>query len=64
MKTLKSINIMKKLIVDFIAAASHKLYEHQFLVKMLEKHRELINIDTILKMAERNIEPKSAAIED
>ncbi|XP_029031852.1 uncharacterized protein LOC114870856 isoform X2 [Osmia bicornis bicornis] len=64
MKALKNINVMKKLIVDFIGAAYHMLYDHIFLVKMLEKHRELINIDTILTMAEKNIEPESTAIED
>ena len=64
MRALKNINVMKKLIVDFIGAAYHMLHDHIFLVKMLEKHRELINIDTILKMAERNIEPESTAIED
>ncbi|XP_076640814.1 uncharacterized protein LOC143352338 isoform X1 [Halictus rubicundus] len=50
------INIMKKLIVNFIAASSHLLMKESMLVEMLEKHRDLVNIDTILKMAQSSAE--------
>lgn len=47
---------MKKLIVNFIAASNHMLLKKPFLVKMLEKHRELINIETISKISQNNSE--------
>ncbi|KOX70860.1 hypothetical protein WN51_03287 [Melipona quadrifasciata] len=55
-KTITSINIMKKLIVNFIAASNHMLFKEPFLVKMLEAHRELISIETVSKMSQNNSE--------
>ncbi|XP_043525114.1 uncharacterized protein LOC122536666 isoform X2 [Frieseomelitta varia] len=55
-KTIRSINLMKKLIVNFIAASNHMLFKKPFLVKMLEEHRELINIETISKISQNNSE--------
>ncbi|XP_050451150.1 uncharacterized protein LOC126851334 [Cataglyphis hispanica] len=57
-KTLRKINIMKKLIRNFIASSSHMLVEQPILLEMLEKHRELINVETILKISQNreNIE--------
>ncbi|XP_029165525.1 uncharacterized protein LOC114936488 [Nylanderia fulva] len=51
-RTLRKINIMKKLIRNFIAASSHIVIKRPILLKMMEKHRELINIETILKMSQ------------
>lgn len=45
---------MKKLIRNFIAASKHMLMKEPMLLKMLEKHRELINVETILKMSQNN----------
>lgn len=50
--TLKKINIMKKLIRNFIAASSFMLTKNPLLLKMLEDHRELLNVETILKMTQ------------
>lgn len=55
-KTIRNINLMKKLIVNFIAASNHMLFKEPFLVKMLEEHRELINIETVSKMSQNNSE--------
>lgn len=57
-KTLRKINIMKKLIRNFIASSRHMLVEQPILLEMLEKHRELINVETILKISQNreNIE--------
>lgn len=57
-RTIRKINIMKKLIVNFIAASNHMLYKDPFFVKMLEEHRELVNIETVLKMCQSNFESK------
>lgn len=53
-RTLRKINIMKKLIRNFIAASRHMLIKQPLLLEMLEKHRELINVETILKMSQNN----------
>ncbi|XP_014471418.1 PREDICTED: uncharacterized protein LOC106742727 [Dinoponera quadriceps] len=55
--TLRKINIMKKLIRNFIAASNFMLTKQPLLLEMLEKHRELLNVETILKMTqdEQNI---------
>ncbi|XP_033341969.1 uncharacterized protein LOC117229535 isoform X2 [Megalopta genalis] len=53
---LDKVNIMKKLIVNFIAASNHLLMEKPILIEMLEKHRDLIDIDTIMKMARSSTE--------
>lgn len=55
-KTIQKINIMKKLITSFIAASSHMLMDQPILVEMLEKHRELINVETIIKMSQNTSE--------
>lgn len=57
-KTLRKINIMKKLIRNFIASSRHMLVKQPILLEMLEKHRELINVETILKISQNreNIE--------
>ncbi|CAD1471475.1 unnamed protein product [Heterotrigona itama] len=57
-KTIRNINLMKKLIVNFIAASNHMLFKKPFFVKMLEEHRELINIETVSKMSQNNSENK------
>jgi len=49
-KTLRKINIMKKLIRNFIAASNYMLVKEPVLLKMLENHRELINVETIIKL--------------
>ncbi|GAB1861439.1 Centromere protein H C-terminal domain-containing protein [Camponotus japonicus] len=53
-RTLRRINIMKKLIRNFIAASRHMLMKQPILLEMLENHRELINVETILKMSQNN----------
>jgi len=55
-KYIRNINIIKKLIRNFIAVSSHMLEEKPILLKMLENHRELINIETIIKMSQSNEE--------
>lgn len=55
-RTIRNINIMKKLIVNFIAASNQMLYKDPFFVQMLEEHRELVNIETVLKMSQSNFE--------
>ncbi|XP_053973674.1 uncharacterized protein LOC128873815 isoform X1 [Hylaeus volcanicus] len=47
---LQKINLMKKLIVNLIAVSNDKL-RNPFLFKKLQEHRELITIDTVLKMS-------------
>ncbi|CAL7937013.1 unnamed protein product [Xylocopa violacea] len=54
--TLRRINLMKKLIVNFIAASSNMLFENPLLVKMLDDHRELLTIDTILSISQDEAE--------
>ena len=55
-KTLQKINVMKKLIINFTAAANHMLSVEPHFVEMLENHRELVNTETILKMSRSNVE--------
>lgn len=50
-KTIRKINIMKKLIRNFIAVSSHMLKKEPLLLEMLKNHRELINVETIMKMS-------------
>lgn len=57
-RTIRNINIMQKLIVNFIAASNHMLYKDPFFVQMLEEHRELVNIETVLKMSQNNFKSK------
>ncbi|XP_076760620.1 uncharacterized protein LOC143429096 [Xylocopa sonorina] len=54
--TLRRINLMKKLIVNFIAASSNMLSENPFLINMLDDHRELLTIDTILSICQDEAE--------
>lgn len=53
-KTIRKINILKKLIRNFIAVSSHMLEKKPILLKILENHRELLNIETIIKMSQSN----------
>lgn len=43
---------MKKLIRNFIAASSFMLMKKPLLLEMLEEHRELLNVETILKITQ------------
>lgn len=47
---------MKKLIRNFIAVSSHMLKKEPLLLEMLKNHRELINVETIMKMSQNNEE--------
>lgn len=55
-RTIRRINIMKKLIRNFIAVSGHMLEKEPVLLEMLEKHREPINVETIMKMSQSNKE--------
>ncbi|KYN21586.1 PREDICTED: uncharacterized protein LOC108759728 [Trachymyrmex cornetzi] len=55
-KYIRRINIIKKLIRNFITVSNHMLKKKPILLKMLENHRELINIETIVKMSQSNEE--------
>lgn len=55
-RTLRKINIMKKLIRNFIAVSGYMLEKEPILLEMLENHRELINVETIMKMSQSNEE--------
>ncbi|XP_012533158.1 uncharacterized protein LOC105834879 [Monomorium pharaonis] len=55
-RTIRKINIMKKLIRNFIAVSSHMLEKEPILVEMLERHRDLLNVETIMKMSQSNEE--------
>ncbi|XP_003701594.1 uncharacterized protein LOC100877647 [Megachile rotundata] len=59
-KSLRNINIMKKLIVNLISASHFMLMENPHLIEMLEKHRETINIETILKMSQGDTDQERA----
>lgn len=50
-KTLRTINIMKKLIRIFIATSDFMLAKEPML-EMLENHRELINVETIMEISQ------------
>ncbi|KAI4493551.1 hypothetical protein M0804_001727 [Polistes exclamans] len=52
LKFIKKINIMKKLITNFIATSAELLVKEPFFIEMLEKHAELINEETIIKLTE------------
>ncbi|KAI4504430.1 hypothetical protein M0802_000901 [Mischocyttarus mexicanus] len=52
MKLINKINIMKKLIINFTATSAELLVKEPFLIEMLEKHAELINEETIIKLTE------------
>lgn len=54
-KNVQKINMMKRLITSFIASSGKMLMEEPVLEDMLEKHRELINIETILKMTQIDV---------
>ncbi|KYN05209.1 hypothetical protein ALC62_03882 [Cyphomyrmex costatus] len=54
--TIRKINVIKKIIRSFIAMSSHLLMEEPILVEMLENHRELLNMKTIVKMSQSNEE--------
>ncbi|CAK9825974.1 hypothetical protein ANTRET_LOCUS3894 [Anthophora retusa] len=53
-KFIEKINISKKLITNFIAASAHMLADNPILVEMLEKHRDSVNMETILKMSQNS----------
>lgn len=53
---MRKINIMKKLIRNFIAVSGYMLEKEPILLEMLENHRELINVETIMKMSQSNEE--------
>lgn len=55
-RTIRKINIMKKLIRNFIAVSGYMLQREPILLEMLENHRELINVETIVKMSHNNEE--------
>lgn len=54
---------MKKLIRNFIATSSHMLEKQPILLEMLENHRELINVETILKMSQDNEDENDKDVE-
>ncbi|XP_071554492.1 uncharacterized protein [Temnothorax nylanderi] len=55
-RLIRKINIMKKLIRNFVAVSGYMLAKEPILLEMLESHRELINIETIVKMSQSNEE--------
>lgn len=55
-RTIRKINIIKKLIRNFIAVSGYMLEKEPILLEMLENHRELINVETIVKMLQSNEE--------
>ncbi|XP_076177349.1 uncharacterized protein LOC143151773 isoform X1 [Ptiloglossa arizonensis] len=62
-KLLLKINIMKKLIVNLIAASNQMLLTKPILIKLLENHRDLISMDMILKMLQNNTENANKSTE-
>ncbi|XP_047349494.1 uncharacterized protein LOC124949039 [Vespa velutina] len=52
MRNINKINVMKKLITNFIATSGELLMKEPFLLEMLEKHAELINEETTRKITE------------
>lgn len=44
---------MKKLITNLIAAMSHQLHDNEGLIDMLSKHKEVINLDTIIELTQK-----------
>ncbi|XP_031839583.1 uncharacterized protein LOC116430070 [Nomia melanderi] len=55
-ESIQNINIMKQLIANLIAASNHLLMQKPELLELLEKHRDLISMEDILKMAQNNVE--------
>ena len=53
-KSLKKINVMEKLVINFIAASNYMLSTEPSFIEMLEEHRELVNMEKILKMSRSN----------
>ncbi|KAK2575414.1 hypothetical protein KPH14_008327 [Odynerus spinipes] len=52
MKDIRKINIIKKLITNLIATSGKLLEEEPLLLEMLEKHAQLINEETIIRLTE------------
>ncbi|XP_015190905.1 PREDICTED: uncharacterized protein LOC107074196 [Polistes dominula] len=52
LKFIKKINIIKKLITNFVATSAVLLMKEPLLIEMLEKHGEIINEETIMKLTE------------
>lgn len=52
--TLRKINIIKHLIRTFIAASDDLLEEEPALLEILSNHRELIDVETIVKMCQND----------
>ncbi|CAK9819405.1 hypothetical protein ANTPLA_LOCUS10226 [Anthophora plagiata] len=57
-KFIERTNISKKLITNFIAASAHMLADNPILVQMLEKHRDSVNMETILKLSQNSTEDR------
>lgn len=55
-RTIRKINVMKKLIRSFVAVSNFMMESEPILLDMLENHRELINVETIMKMSQSNEE--------
>lgn len=53
-KTVRKINIMKRLITNFIAASGYMLAKQPALLEMLETHRELMNVETMVKLTQNS----------
>ena len=53
-KTLQKVNVMKKLILNFIASSGTLLREEPILLEMLEKHRDIVSLETISNMIQNN----------
>ncbi|KAL0099484.1 hypothetical protein PUN28_020185 [Cardiocondyla obscurior] len=53
---IRKINIMKKLIRNFVATSSNMIEDEPILLQSLEKHRELISVETIMKLSHINEE--------
>ncbi|KAL6265433.1 hypothetical protein P5V15_002230 [Pogonomyrmex californicus] len=51
-RNIRKINIIKKLIRSFIAVSGYMLGKEELLLEMLEKHRELLNVEMIIKILE------------
>ncbi|XP_033220522.1 uncharacterized protein LOC117175087 [Belonocnema kinseyi] len=53
-RTIRKINVMKKLIINFIASSGILLREKPILLEMLEKHRDIVSLETISNMVENS----------
>ena len=49
-RTIQKINIMKKLITNFIAGSVTLLKDEPVLLEILEKHRDIVSLETISNM--------------